>query len=75
MRVLGRISPLSYVPGRPGHDRRYFMDGSRLRSLGWEPRVAFLDGFSGVVLWNATHQDWWDSDVVRFGQPDMAGVF
>ena len=32
------------VPDRPGHDRRYAMDGSKLAALGWVPRVAFEDG-------------------------------
>lgn len=59
------FSQISYVPGRPGHDRRYFMDGSRIRALGWKPIVPFEDGFRETVLWNAQNTGYWDSDVVR----------
>lgn len=68
----------TYVPGRPGHDRRYIMDGSRLRSLGWTPAVDWADGMRDAVLWNVQNAHWWDGDAVRLGQPavlDMAGVF
>lgn len=57
--------PLTYVPGRPGHDRRYAMDGSKLRALGWQPRVPFDEGLRETVLWNAAHQDHWQHDLVE----------
>jgi len=47
------------VPDRPGHDRRYALDGSRLRGLGWEPRVPFEEGIAQTVEWYAQHRDWW----------------
>jgi dTDP-glucose 4,6-dehydratase len=67
----GLISNSSYetmiklTPGRPGHDRRYWMDGSKLRTLGWKPEVPFTQGFKDTVLWNAQHQDHWADDVIR----------
>jgi dTDP-glucose 4,6-dehydratase len=48
------------VPDRPGHDRRYLLDSSKLRSeLGWEPEIAFDDGLRETVDWYAGHRDWW----------------
>lgn len=47
------------VLDRPGHDRRYALDSSKLRSLGWEPRVSFDEGLSSTIEWFRTHEDWW----------------
>jgi dTDP-glucose 4,6-dehydratase len=49
------------VPDRPGHDRRYLLDSSRLRrELGWEPRWEFEDGLADTVRWYAAHREWWE---------------
>jgi dTDP-glucose 4,6-dehydratase len=49
------------VPDRPGHDRRYLLDSSKLRrELGWEPAVAFADGMRDTVAWYAEHREWWE---------------
>ena len=49
------------VPDRPGHDRRYLLDSSKLRrELGWEPAVAFADGLRDTVNWYAAHRAWWE---------------
>jgi dTDP-glucose 4,6-dehydratase len=47
------------VPDRPGHDRRYALDGRRIAALGWAPRVPFEDGLRSTVQWYVEHQDWW----------------
>jgi dTDP-glucose 4,6-dehydratase len=47
------------VPDRPGHDRRYAMDGTRLRTLGWRPATAFDDGMRRTVRWYAGNEPWW----------------
>ena len=47
------------VADRPGHDRRYAMDGSRLRELGWTNRVGFEEGLAATVAWYREHEDWW----------------
>jgi dTDP-glucose 4,6-dehydratase len=47
------------VPDRPGHDRRYAMDGSRLRALGWVPRMPFEEGIVRTVRWYEEHQPRW----------------
>jgi dTDP-glucose 4,6-dehydratase len=49
------------VPDRPGHDRRYLLDSSLLRSeLGWAPAVPFDDGLAATIDWYATHRTWWE---------------
>ena len=47
------------VPDRPGHDRRYAMDGSKLRALGWRNRVGFEDGLARTVDWYVANEPWW----------------
>jgi dTDP-glucose 4,6-dehydratase len=47
------------VPDRPGHDRRYAMDGARLAALGWRPRVAFEEGLAATVDWYRENEAWW----------------
>nr|MCU0478337.1 hypothetical protein [Chloroflexota bacterium] len=49
------------VVDRPGHDRRYAMDGTRLRALGWTNRVGFEEGLATTVAWFRDHEDWWRS--------------
>jgi dTDP-glucose 4,6-dehydratase len=49
------------VPDRPGHDRRYLLDSSKLRrELGWKPDIAFEDGMRETVDWYAARRDWWE---------------
>jgi dTDP-glucose 4,6-dehydratase len=47
------------VEDRPGHDRRYAMDGSRLRALGWKNRVPFDEGLAATVDWFRANEAWW----------------
>jgi dTDP-glucose 4,6-dehydratase len=47
------------VEDRPGHDRRYAMDGSKLASLGWRPRTSFADGLAATVDWFRANEPWW----------------
>jgi dTDP-glucose 4,6-dehydratase len=51
----------SIVPDRPGHDRRYLLDSSKVRrELGWEPEVGWEDGLRETVEWYAAKRDWWE---------------
>jgi dTDP-glucose 4,6-dehydratase len=51
----------SIVPDRPGHDRRYLLDSSKLRrELGWEPEIGFEDGLRETVEWYAANRAWWE---------------
>ncbi len=48
------------VADRPGHDRRYLLDSSKLRrELAWEPKIAFSDGMAATVDWYASNEAWW----------------
>ena len=49
------------VPDRPGHDRRYLLDASKLRGeLGWEARHDFETGLAETVRWYADNRAWWE---------------
>ena len=49
------------VPDRPGHDRRYLLDSSKLRrELGWQPEVGWEDGLRATVRWYAENRAWWE---------------
>ena len=50
---------ITYVTDRPGHDRRYAIDASKLeRELGWKPAETFETGIRKTVQWYLQHQDW-----------------
>jgi dTDP-glucose 4,6-dehydratase len=50
----------SYVPDRPGHDRRYLLDSSKIRrELGWAPEVEFEEGLRQTVDWYSANESWW----------------
>ncbi|MEU4830193.1 dTDP-glucose 4,6-dehydratase [Streptosporangium sp. NPDC023615] len=49
------------VADRKGHDRRYSLDDSRLRALGYRPRIAFEDGLAETVRWYVDNPSWWKS--------------
>jgi dTDP-glucose 4,6-dehydratase len=48
------------VPDRPGHDRRYLLDSTKLRKLGWEPEEAFDSGLAATVSWYQANREWWE---------------
>lgn len=57
---LGKpASLIRYVEDRPGHDRRYSVDCTRLRALGWAPTVSFEVGLKATIDWYCTHEAWW----------------
>ncbi len=57
---LGKpVSLIKPVADRPGHDRRYCLDTSKLRTLGWAPRVPFEDGLRDTVTWYRENTWWW----------------
>ncbi len=58
--ALGKGEELiKYVTDRPGHDRRYSLDTSKLRALGWEPQVSFEQGLPLTVKWYSQNEGWW----------------
>jgi dTDP-glucose 4,6-dehydratase len=51
---------LRRVDDRPGHDRRYSLDTTKLESLGWAPQTTFDKGLAETVSWYTEHRDWWE---------------
>ena len=50
---------ITFVPDRPGHDRRYAIDSSRIeRELSWRPQISFEEGIRSTVAWYLDHSDW-----------------
>jgi len=49
------------VPDRPGHDRRYLLDSTKIRrELGWKPAHGWRDGLAETVAWYTGHRGWWE---------------
>jgi dTDP-glucose 4,6-dehydratase len=53
-------SLVRHVTDRPGHDRRYSIDDTKLRALGWEPAVTLEDGLAETYAWYRDHRSWWE---------------
>lgn len=62
---------VSYVEDRKGHDRRYSLDDSLLRSMGYTPQTPFSEGLKETVKWYEEHRPWWEP--LRREQP-LTGV-
>lgn len=60
--ILGKDESLiSYVIDRPGHDLRYAIDPTKIRTeLGWLPKTSFEDGIRKTVQWYLYHKEWWE---------------
>jgi dTDP-glucose 4,6-dehydratase len=60
LELTGRkLTLVRRVPDRPGHDRRYSVDCSKVRALGWTPAHAFADALRETVDWYRARTDWW----------------
>lgn len=61
VRECGRAmeTHVEHVTDRPGHDRRYAIDSTKVRALGWSPRTSFDDGIAQTVRWYREHEPWW----------------
>ncbi len=59
--AAGRPASLkTIVPDRPGHDRRYLLDSTKIRTeLGWRPEIDFASGLVETVEWYRAHEEWW----------------
>lgn len=59
-----------FVTDRPGHDRRYAIDHSKLtRELGYEPSVTFEEGLRQTIRWYQDNQEWWQPYMEKFYVP------
>jgi dTDP-glucose 4,6-dehydratase len=61
LELTGKPSSLkTIVPDRPGHDRRYLLDATKLRrELGWQPERGWRDGLEETVAWYTANRSWW----------------
>ena len=61
LRLTGADGSLvRHVEDRAGHDRRYAVDDTKLRGLGWAPQTTLEDGLSATVDWYRANRDWWE---------------
>jgi dTDP-glucose 4,6-dehydratase len=81
LELTGRSESLiKPVADRPGHDRRYALDTTKLRQLGWAPEITFDEGLTETVSWYRDNQAWWrpikehDVEYKRFYAQQYAGV-
>jgi dTDP-glucose 4,6-dehydratase len=62
LELLGKPwSLVRQVEDRPGHDRRYAMDGSKIRALGWRNRMGFQEGLAATIDWFRANEAWWQA--------------
>jgi dTDP-glucose 4,6-dehydratase len=69
---------VTYVKDRPGHDRRYAIDASKIkRELGWEPKHKFESAIKTTIQWFKDHQDWWraikSGEYLKYYETQYAG--
>ena len=54
-------SLIRYVKDRPGHDRRYALDNTKMRKeIGWKAAITLEKGLRGTVEWYQNHRAWWE---------------
>jgi dTDP-glucose 4,6-dehydratase len=64
LRLMGKSwdENVQYVKDRPGHDRRYAIDASKIkRELGWEPKRRFEEAIQTTIQWYRDNEKWWRS--------------
>jgi dTDP-glucose 4,6-dehydratase len=61
LELMGKPKSLiQFVEDRPGHDRRYSLDSTKIRELGWRPHHAFENALEGTVRWYTENRWWWE---------------
>ena len=69
---------VTYVKDRPGHDRRYAIDATKIkRELGWEPKHRFDEAIQTTIQWYKDHEDWWrnikSGEYLKYYEQQYAG--
>jgi dTDP-glucose 4,6-dehydratase len=73
--VLSYRDLKTFVQDRPGHDRRYAIDATRMRTeLGWQPRCSFAEGIRNTVCWYLEHRNWVETVQARGYQRERLGL-
>jgi len=52
---------IQFVKDRPGHDRRYSLDTTKIRNIGWRPEYDFESSMKETIEWYKKNQWWWKS--------------
>jgi len=53
---------ITYVTDRPGHDKRYAIDATKLKNeLGWEPSLQFEEGLKKTIKWYLENEEWMEN--------------
>ncbi len=66
---------ITFVADRPGHDRRYAIDPTRIREeLGWRPSVTLQEGLARTVVWYLNNETWWRPLLARGGVGERLGT-
>jgi dTDP-glucose 4,6-dehydratase len=69
------LDEITFVADRPGHDARYAIDPTRIRTeLGWRPSVTVEEGLARTVQWYLDNEDWWRPLQARQGVGQRLGV-
>ena len=66
-------SLIRHVADRPGHDRRYSLDTTKLRGLGWTPGIEFDSGLAATVEWYRQNEWWWRP--IKDGDPAFRAYY
>jgi dTDP-glucose 4,6-dehydratase len=67
LQILDKPASLKeIVPDRPGHDRRYLLDCTKIsKQLGWHPTIGFEEGLAQTVRWYSSNRSWWEALLER----------
>jgi len=66
---------ITFVTDRPGHDRRYAVNASKIKTeLGWEPSLSADEGFAATVKWYLDNRAWWEPLLKRSGVGERLGL-
>jgi dTDP-glucose 4,6-dehydratase len=68
LKIMGKgEDQIEFVKDRPGHDRRYAVDWSKIsQELGWKPTHTFEEGMKATVEWYLKNKEWWEK--IKSGQ-------
>ncbi|MCF7859637.1 MAG: dTDP-glucose 4,6-dehydratase [Candidatus Cloacimonetes bacterium] len=58
-------SYIEYVEDRKGHDKRYAIDNTKIRKLGWKPGYIWEKGLSDTIQWYIEKKDWWENLIFK----------
>ncbi len=64
---------IEHVPDRPGHDIRCSVDSSKIRGLGWRPRIGFEAGLRKTVDWYRENRPWWERRKGKYSEKIFGG--